>query len=195
MVDHVVSDLCEREPCGRLSIFTGPPGTGKTHLVRSILGVVREERQPRFVLVQPSDVKMLVSPSFIPAFVSFSKENNGPIVLVLEDADECLLPRGSDNVSQIRALLNLSDGLIGSVFDIRVIATTNAKRIEIDPAIKRSGRLCRQVEVGLLSTGHARSVFDRIAPGCGLGHGISEAMTLADVYARAREAMAERVAI
>ena len=50
MVDHVVSDLCEREPCGRLSIFTGPPGTGKTHLVRSILGVVREERQPRFVL-------------------------------------------------------------------------------------------------------------------------------------------------
>ncbi len=49
-------------------------------------------------------------------------------MLIVEDADECLVQRGSDNMSTIASVLNISDGILGSILDVRVLATTNAEK-------------------------------------------------------------------
>jgi hypothetical protein len=59
------------------------------------------------------------------------KPQNCPILFIIEDADDCLVPRGSGNVSTISSLLNYTDGIFGSMLDLRIIATTNAEKMEI----------------------------------------------------------------
>lgn len=86
----------------------------------------------------------------------------GPIVLILEDADQCLVPRAADNISSISSLLNLSDGILGSLLDIRIIATTNAKQEKMDQAILRDGRLSKRIEVNALEYDQANHIFQRL---------------------------------
>lgn len=182
--DHVVGDLESASPCGRLVLFTGPPGTGKTYLVRGLLDAVK---RARFIVLQPSDVRTFLEASPLATLTEFVRDRGKglPIVIVIEDADGCMLPRGVDTMSEISALLNLTDGLIGAAFDVRVIATTNAKRIESDPAITRAGRLCRHVDVPALAPDYANEILAGL-PGGETPTRFSKPVTLAEVYAAAR---------
>lgn len=158
--DHVVTDLGSVSPCGRLAIFDGPPGTGKTFLIRAILNAVEEAM---FVLVPPEMMGMLASPQLIPMLLrKKSGGGGGPIIFILEDADNLLTPRDSKNLSLISSLLNFSSGMLGSMLDIRAIATTNSKKKDIDDALLRPGRLCRQVTIGALSSKQALAVVRRL---------------------------------
>ncbi len=184
-VDHVAHDIEAAEPCGRLALLTGPTGTGKTHLIRSMIAVAK---RPRFVVLQPGDLRTMLEAGPIGALAEFANDEaeGRPIVLIVEDADDCLVPRGSDNMSLIAVLLNLSDGLIGSTFDIRVLVTTNARHTEIDPAILRPGRLCRHVAVPALHPDHATDLL-RSLLGAEPRAPFRKPVTLAEVYAAARE--------
>jgi hypothetical protein len=159
--DHVVTDLGSVSPCGRLAIFDGPPGTGKTFLIRAILNAVEEAM---FVLVPPEMMSMLASPQLIPMLLrkKAGGGGGGPIIFILEDADNLLTPRDSKNLSLISSLLNFSSGMLGSMLDIRAIATTNSEKKDIDAALMRPGRLCRQVTVGALSEKQALGVVRRL---------------------------------
>ena len=53
----------------------------------------------------------------------------------MEDADATLATRQIDNVGRLSDLLNMSDGILGEMADLRIIATTNAKSTEIDEAV------------------------------------------------------------
>ena len=159
--DHVVEDLSSISPCGRLAIFDGPPGTGKTFLIRAILDAVEDAM---FVLVPPEMMGMLASPELIPMLLrkKAGGGGGGPIIFILEDADNLLTPRDSKNLSLISSLLNFSSGMLGSMLDIRAIATTNSEKKDIDAALMRPGRLCRQVTVGALSSKQALTVMKRL---------------------------------
>jgi hypothetical protein len=184
-VDHVAHDIEAAEPCGRLALLTGPTGTGKTHLIRSMIAAAK---RPRFVVLQPGDLRTMLAAGPIGALAEFANDEaeGRPIVLIVEDADDCLVPRGSDNMSLIAVLLNLSDGIIGSTFDIRVLVTTNARHTEIDPAILRPGRLCRHVEVPALHPDHATDLL-RSLLGAEPRAPFRKPVTLAEVYAAAHE--------
>jgi hypothetical protein len=184
-VDHVARDIEAAEPCGRLALLTGPAGTGKTHLIRSMIAVAK---RPRFVVVQPGDLRTMLAAGPVGALAEFANDEaeGRPIVLIVEDADDCLVPRGSDNMSLIAVLLNLSDGIIGSTFDIRVLVTTNARHTEIDPAILRPGRLCRHVAVPALHPDHATDLLQSLL-GAEPRAPFRKPVTLAEVYAAARE--------
>lgn len=162
--EYVIKDLKSPLPSGRISIFDGPPGTGKTYLVRSILTSVPDAL---FVLVPPNMVSALGGPELLPMLLQHkeSYRKPGPTIFILEDADQCLVPRGPDNIDSISAILNLGDGIFGSLFDIRIIATTNAKKAEMDSAIMRAGRLSKRVEVGKLTYAEACVIYDRLLPG------------------------------
>jgi len=158
--DFLVKDLAAANPYGRLTILDGEAGTGKTYFVR---GLINDVENSIFLIVPSTLVSNISDPSFMPAIIDLHEEEEAPIILVLEDADVALLPRSVDNMSKISDLLNFSDGIVGSIIDFRIVATTNAKRMEIEPALVRKGRLSRHINISSLNKPHAISVYERIS--------------------------------
>jgi ATP-dependent 26S proteasome regulatory subunit len=179
--DHVLGDLASPSPCGRLVLLEGPPGTGKTHLVRGLIACSKAS----FVIVPSALAGMLGNPELVSALIDdrARRRGDGPVVMVLEDADSALVPRRSDNADQVSALLNASEGIIGVALDLRILATTNARLNEVDAAFLRPGRLCHRIEMGLLAPPHASRVFERLT---GSSRTFAEPSTLAEVYAVSR---------
>lgn len=179
--DHVVADMAARSPCGRLVLVDGPPGAGKTHLVR---GLIEAVPGAMFVVAPSASAEKLSGPDILPVLMSAGRSHGTePLVLVVEDADNCLVPRAADNVNAISTILNISDGLIGGAMNLWVVATTNARHKDVDAAIVRPGRLCRRVAVDALTPEHAARVHRRIV---GTDRIFPNPATLAEVYAAAR---------
>lgn len=180
--DRIIKDLQSAEPAGRVAILDGKPGTGKTFIIRGLLAEIRDVVM---VVIPAGLVAKLADPGTLPALIDLHAERGGkPIVFLIEDADECLAPRMADNASAVSTILNLGDGILGKLLDIRVVATTNAKVQEIDDAIMRPGRLSANVAVGPLKAAKAREVYTRLTGKP--ADGIKESMTLAEVYQQAR---------
>lgn len=182
--DRIVMDLVAETPSGRISIMHGPPGTGKTFAVRALL---HDVEGPTFIVVPPAMVPELTSPGLVNMLVDL-KRRKRTLVLLIEDADEILTVRDAGNMSAIAAVLNLSDGIIGSLLDLRIVATTNAKKVELDPAVKRSGRLSAIAEVGSLNQAGAEAVYKRLTDReAGDAFKTHKHWVLADVYRKAKE--------
>jgi energy-coupling factor transporter ATP-binding protein EcfA2 len=197
--EYVVQDFNSKSPSGRIVILDGSPGSGKTYLTRSLLMAVPEAT---FILVPPAMVNSLGAPELLPLLVKNKADyaTKGPTILILEDADNCLAPRASDNISYISALLNLGDGIFGSVCDIRVIATTNVPRSEMDTAIMRPGRLSRHINIEALPYEKANEIHQRLIslpfepeaqkeeePSLKPRSASKKTWTLAEIYAAARK--------
>jgi hypothetical protein len=180
--DAVVADLQSRDPSGRLAIFDGEPGTGKTYMIRGLLAAVPDAL---FVVVPAHLIPELGNPSMINALLD-TRRNKGekPTVFLVEDADQCLAKRDDGNVSAVSALLNLGDGILGSLMDIRLVCTTNLKTNELDGAVVRPGRLTRKINVTYLEKKVAEALFERLT---GKKVKIDEKLTLAQVYSLARD--------
>lgn len=184
-----IRDLQSTNPSGRIVIMKGAPGTGKTHLVRAML---LEVPDAMFVLVSPDMVSSLAGPELLPLLLSYKGGTKGPIILVLEDADKCLVTRASDNINSIQSLLNLGDGILGSLLDLRIVATTNADELKMEAAILRPGRLSKLLDVGFLDQATAKGIFRRLLPAAPFPEKLSPSgdfqMTLAEAYSLARQA-------
>lgn len=161
---RVVNELTCQRPNGRLTILDGPPGTGKTHIIKGLLKSCANKSH--FIIVPEHAVFDLISPRGITAITNFQKQFSAPkpIVLILEDADNLLAPREEGSHSGVSALLNLGDGIIGNALDIRVLATTNKHHHQFDKALLRQGRLSSSMSIGLLNYAEAESVLKRLCP-------------------------------
>ena len=67
-----------------------------------------------------------------------------------------------DNMSNISAVLNLAEGILSDTLDIRIVATTNAERTEMDKALIRPGRLGAYLQVPTLSIPQASKILVRL---------------------------------
>ena len=189
---YAITDLQSEHPSGRIVIMSGTPGTGKTHLVRAML---LEVPDAMFVLISPEMVTNLAGPQLLPLLMNYRGGTTGPIILVLEDADKCLVTRGKDNMSSIQSLLNLGDGILGSLLDLRIVATTNAEGLQMEEALMRPGRLSKMIKVGVLDVKTARGIFKRLCPKRKFPEELADIarpvgsfkMTLAEMYALARK--------
>ena len=168
-------------PIGRIAILHGPPGSGKTYIIRSLISSIPGVQ---WVVVPQPLYAHLGDPDVISCFSTTKACNKLPIVLVLEDADNVLAPRMADNASIVSSVLNLSDGILGQLLDIRILCTSNSELHEVDQAILRPGRLLKQVEVGLLDAEQAEAVHQRLV-GRPAGFSAKGFFSLAEVYSTA----------
>ena len=180
--DHIVSDMHSSDPTGRLSILDGPPGTGKTYMIR---GLMHDVPDALFIFTPVSLIPSLANPNMIGTLIDTKRSSgDAPMVFIVEDADTTLAKRGVDNLESISALLNLGDGILGAMLDIRVVCTTNLKDAEMDDAVIRPGRLSRKIHIGYLNAPVAEDLYFRLT---GKKERIRERMTVAQVYSMAKD--------
>jgi hypothetical protein len=182
--DRITQELLSDTPRGRLTIIEGPAGSGKSTMIR---GMLDELHDALFVVVPSHLAGSLGDPTMLSAMGKLQSEYGGSrVVVIIEDADECLESRSAGNMSTIAAILNLSDGILGVVLDIRILATTNAKEHDLDDAIKRPGRLNTILHIGALDVEKANQVYQRLMPG---GPEVfKKPATLAEIYQKAYDA-------
>jgi hypothetical protein len=177
--DYVIKQFSLNEPFGRLVIAHGPAGTGKTHMIKAFIKEINSPNGKYIFL--PAEFLLRHGAAAITKVLLDATKKGSSITLIIEDADDCLVPRQSDNMTAISTLLNVADGFIGNMLNIRIIATTNASTLDIDSAIKRPGRLCKLIKVDLLSSAQANSLFNKLTNKNGE---FTKSMSLADVYAK-----------
>lgn len=190
--DFAVRDLQSPDPRGRMVILSGKQGTGKSHLVYAMLAALDSAT---VVMIPTAMVRELSGPVMLDVLLRGRSQLSmvGPMVFLVEDGDGVIVQRRAENMSDIAGVLNATDGPIGRLLDGRLIVTTNAQDLEIDPAVKRNGRLSVALHVGPLPIEKAIQVYKRLMPDTPDDklplalRGVSE-VTLGDVYSAAWDA-------
>lgn len=178
-IEYVNKSFIASPPKGRIAIFNGEPGTGKTHLIRTMLSQI----DSLFLIIPSNLIDSLDKPEFMPFILGLKDSYKKPIIMIIEDGDACLVPRKADNMSTIAALLNITDGIIGTMLDIKVIISTNSYIEQIDPAILRPGRLCKQIHVGPLEYAQANKVYQKLMQNEKESLPYKKTYVLAEIYA------------
>lgn len=180
---YILKELNSNNPKGRLAILYGPPGSGKTSLIKTMFSKIQNSQ----IIVLPSSlVDQLDGPSFLGLFLSREEEfKKKPVTLIIEDADNCLSKRSCSNATSVSTILNLADGIIGSCLDMRILATTNVKQLDLDEALLRAGRILSCIGIEALSPKQASVVYKRLT---GQSKDYNSPTILSDIYADANEA-------
>lgn len=164
--DQLVRLFLEDEdtPGARLAVLSGPPGTGKTYLLRGLCHALMAKRRAP-ILLSPDVVAQIGRPEFLAWFLGLATEHDGPIRLLVEDADHLLLNRDQNphGLSSLSNLLQVTSGMLGEALNVRICCTINEwDESRIDPAILRPGRLAFHATVRPLSPMRAAGVAKRL---------------------------------
>lgn len=129
---------------GRLLLWHGAPGTGKTTALRALAWEWRDWCDVHYI----TDPETFFGrePGYMLRLLTQSSNDRWRL-LVLEDTGELMRQDAKDQSGQgLSRLLNLVDGLIGQGFPVLVLVTTNEPMAALHEAVARPGRCTADVE-------------------------------------------------
>jgi hypothetical protein len=144
---------------GRLVLWHGEPGTGKTHALRA-LGRVWNDWCSTHFITDPEAFLGSGTSYLLDVLTSGDGRDAAQNVrwklVVLEDAGELLSADAHERTGQaLSRLLNVTDGVLGQGMKTVVLVTTNEPLGRIHPAIQRPGRCWREIEFAPLDVASA----------------------------------------
>ena len=129
-------------PFKRGIIFHGPPGTGKTMIVKIVVSQMKQT----VIWVRPEDCQDGEDINKIFNLARIAK----PSVLIFEDADFITLDRRMHRSGTVGEMLNQLDGLVKND-EIMVIMTTNQLDVIEKAICDRPGRIDAKIYIGELT--------------------------------------------
>jgi transitional endoplasmic reticulum ATPase len=140
-------ELGVQAPTGIL--LKGPPGTGKTTIAR----ILAHEAKCNFFAITPADInQMYVGESEKRVRDLFAKARANPPAIIFVDEIDALLPVRQGGVAihsdkVVNQFLQEMDGLTTNS-RVFIVGATNRPDM-LDPAVRRGGRLSREIEIPL----------------------------------------------
>ena len=147
---------------GRLMLWHGEPGTGKTYAIRALAWAWRKWCRFEYV----TDLERLFGDaSYLMQVLLTDESDDRWRLLIIEDSGELLTMDAKSVVGQgLSRLLGLADGLLGQGSRILTLITTNEDLGKFHPALLLPGRCLSQIQFSRFGTDEASSWLH--AAGC-----------------------------
>jgi hypothetical protein len=140
-------------------VILGPPGTGKTRLVRAILGEMSRRKGDSAEVMYTSDKHALEGDGIFVNFITSPYD-----AFVIEDADHILTPRANGN-HNLHRFLTIADGVVRAQ-GRKIIFTTNLPNVgDLDDALVRPGRCFGAIHVRSLTPAEAMQLVAKLCGG------------------------------
>lgn len=171
----------EAPSSGRLILWHGLPGSGKTHALKSLIRTWSDWCAPHFI----SDPEEFLGEASYLLEVVTSKDPDRRAdrkwrLVILEDSGELLSADARERTGQaLSRMLNLTDGLLGQSTNSLVLVTTNEPLRRLHPAVARTGRCLAEVEFEPLSVSEANEWLEK----AGSTVSVTSPKPIADLYA------------
>jgi Domain of unknown function (DUF5925)/ATPase family associated with various cellular activities (AAA) len=172
---------------GRLLIWHGAAGTGKTSALRALADAWSDWCTLHCVL---DPVALLEGhPAYLLDLLTYESEPREPAwrLIVLEDAGDLVLD-DARGTAGLASLLNLTDGLLADDARALVLLTTNQPVEFLHPSARRPGRCLCEIEFERFPAVEARSWLQR----CPASAAVTAEVTLSELYSLAAGGEAPR---
>ncbi len=168
-VNQIIMKRLTTENDKGLVLLHGKPGTGKTSFIRYLATTVNKN----IIFLPPNLASAITNPELITLLI-----DNPNSIFVIEDAEQLITARESNENSPVSALLNLADGLLSDCLNIQIICSFNTDISKVDSALLRKGRLIAKYEFKELECHKANALSEKL----GFKTKFKKPVTLTDIY-------------